>query len=412
MTPTLDLSFVRSQFPAFEAPELSRKAFFESAGGSFPCRQVIDRLKTFYYENKVQPHFAYAASRQAGDAMDAARARLAAYLNIDVDECLLGPSTTQNAYVLANAFRQIWSPGDEVIVSLQEHEANSSPWRRLAADGIVIREWPVDAGSGALDLIALDDLLTERTKLVACTHASNLVGAVNPLPQIAAKAHAAGAVLVADGVSTAPHGFPDVWATGADVYLFSLYKTFGPHLGVMAIRRELADALPNQSHDINEADPLKRLAPAGPDHAQIAAAGGIADYFDALHAHHFGGARTPAERSADLRALMAEAEGGLLARLLEGLEARSDVRVLGSTSATARAPVVAISVEGRDPSDLADALATQGVLAAHGNFYAPRLLAAMGVAAKPGVLRLSLAHYTSARDVQQAIAALDRALAT
>ena len=221
----LDLDFVRSQFPAFAEPSLQRWRFFENAGGSYACRQTIERLTRFYTQTKVQPYGEYPASQAAGQAMDEALTRLAAYLSVETDELLVGPSTTQNTYVLAQAFRAGWSEGDEIIVTDQDHEANIGAWRRLEETGIVVKEWSAEAESGGLlDPARLDGLLTERTKLVAFTHCSNIVANPNPVAEIAAKARAVGARTVVDGVSYAPHGLPDVAALGADVYLFSAYK--------------------------------------------------------------------------------------------------------------------------------------------------------------------------------------------
>ena len=158
----LDSDFVRQQFPAFLERNLKDQAFFENAGGSFTCRQVIDRLHRFYTQRKVQPYAAYEASQLAGEEMDEARNRLAAALGVAQDELSFGPSTTQNTYVLSQAFAAWMSPGEAVVVSNQDHEANSGAWRRLAEAGIEIREWQIDADTGMLDPKRLADLLDER----------------------------------------------------------------------------------------------------------------------------------------------------------------------------------------------------------------------------------------------------------
>ena len=146
----LDIDFVRAQFPAFADPALQNLAFFESAAGSYPCRFVTERLSRFYRERKVQPYEAYDASRLAGDEMDEARSRLAAMMGVDTDEVSFGPSTTQNTYVLAQAFRQWLPEGSAIVVTNQDHEANSGPWRRLEAEGFEIREWKLDPDTGHL----------------------------------------------------------------------------------------------------------------------------------------------------------------------------------------------------------------------------------------------------------------------
>ena len=262
---TLDTDFVRAQFPAFSEPSLSGQAFFENAGGSYTCAPVIARLERFYRSRKVQPYAPYEASRLAGAEMDEARQRLAAMLNVDSDEVSFGPSTTQNTYVLAQAFRQWMRPGEAIVVTDQDHEANSGPWRRLAEDGIDIREWRIDPETGMLRLEDLEALLDENVRLVCFPHCSNVVGAVNPVVEITAASHAAGAFVCVDGVSYAPHGLPDVGGMGPDIYLFSAYKTYGPHQGIMVIRRTLGQLLPNQAHFFNGDVLYKRFTPAGPD---------------------------------------------------------------------------------------------------------------------------------------------------
>jgi cysteine desulfurase family protein (TIGR01976 family) len=408
--PTLDLAFVRSQFPAFSEPSLRDWAFFENAGGSYACGPVIERLTRYYRETKVQPYGPFPASKRAGEEMDEARARLAAYLNVATDEVHFGPSTSQNSYVLAQAFREVLEPGDEIVVTNQDHEANSGVWRRLATSGIEVRKWQVDPESGKLDPAELDKLLNDRTRLVCFPHCSNIVGHINPVAEICAKAHAAGAVTCVDGVSYAPHGFPDVPALGADIYLFSLYKTYGPHQGLMVVKKALAERLPNQAHFFNAGYLTKKLTPAGPDHAQIAASAGIADYFDALHAHHFSDDAEPAERGRRVHALMRGQEQVLAAPLLDWLRRRNDLRVLGPTDPVERAPTVAIHPKNKPAEEVLKGLTARGVAAGVSNFYAYRLVEALGIDPEPGVLRVSFVHYTAPEDIEKLIKALDASL--
>ena len=202
MTATLDLDFVRSRFPAFAQASLQGQAFFENAGGSYPCAPVVARLMRFYTERKVQPYAPYEASRLAGAEMDEARDRLSALLGVLPDELSFGPSTTANTYTLAQAFRQHLRPGDAIVVTDQDHEANSGPWRRLADAGIAVREWKLDPATGSLPLDRLEALLADgRVKLVCFPHCSNVVAEVNPVVEIVAMAHAAGAVTCVAGVS-------------------------------------------------------------------------------------------------------------------------------------------------------------------------------------------------------------------
>jgi selenocysteine lyase/cysteine desulfurase len=407
----LDLDFVRGQFPAFSEPSLERQAFFENAGGSYACAPVVARLAEYYRRLKVQPYYAFPASTEAGEWMDAARARLAEYLGVTAAEVHFGPSTSQNTYVLAQAFRSLLRPGDELIVTNQDHEANSGAWRRLAAHGVVVKEWRVDPHTGRLQEADLERLLSERTRLLTFPHASNVVAHINPVARIAARARRAGVLTVVDGVAWAPHGLPDVPALGADVYLFSLYKTYGPHQGAMVVRSELLARLGNEGHYFNSGDPAKRLVPAGPDHAQVAAARGVAEYFDRLDAHHAGAPAAAADagaaRAARVRALLRGAELPLLAMLLEYLAGRSGVRLLGPPVAEERAATVSFVPQNVEPGELVRALSARGYMAGHGNFYAVRLLEGMNVDPERGAARLSLVHYNSRAEVGGLIEALE-----
>jgi cysteine desulfurase family protein (TIGR01976 family) len=408
--PGIDLEFIRAQFPAFQEPSLAGFAHFENAGGSYACSQTIDRLHRYYRQTKVQPYYDFAPSRDAGEQMDAARERLAAWLGVGGDELHFGPSTSQNTFVLAQALRQQLRPGDEVIVTTQDHEANIGAWSRLHADGATVREWQADPVSGELDIRDLERLLGSRTRVVAFTHCSNVVGSIHPVREIADLVHRAGAIAVVDGVAFCPHGLPDVAALGADAYFFSLYKVYGPHLGAMFLRRDLNAALPNQGHFFNASHPGKRFTPAGPDHAQIAAVNGVVDYFEAVAERHGAGGMAIAAQAAAVRALFREHETALLQPLLDFLAQTPDVRLIGRRRAAERAPTVSFTVRGQRSAALASALGRENIGVGVGNFYAYRLLQALGIDTDDGALRTSFVHYTSREEVARLIEALSRLL--
>jgi selenocysteine lyase/cysteine desulfurase len=405
----LDPSRIRALFPAFNEPSLAGQAFFENAGGSYTAQATLDILDHFYRATKVQPYGVYAASEAAGRAMDHAYERLAQALNVTTDWIHIGPSSSANTYVLGNAFAAWLKPGDAVIVTNQDHEANTGNWRRLSNRGIEVREWRVDTETARLSLDALDALLDEKVKLVAAPHCSNIVGDINPISEIAARAHAVGAVLAVDGVSYAPHGVPDLAALGADIYFFSAYKVYGPHQGVMAIRPELALALPNQGHYFNDAKLRYRLTPAGPDHAQIAATAGIVDYLEQVAAIAPASVEgvDPFRRA---HAAMRAQEIALATPLLDYLRSRNDIRLIGPSDPASRAPTIALA-HAQPGADIARRLAARGIMASGGNFYAVRLLEALGIDPfNHGVLRLSFVHYTTPAEIQQLITALDAEL--
>ncbi|WP_316355453.1 aminotransferase class V-fold PLP-dependent enzyme [Devosia sp.] len=401
----LDPARIREQFPAFAEPSLQGQAFFENAGGSYTSRAVLDKLDHYYRATKVQPYGVYPASQAAGEAMDLSFERLAQALNVTADWIHFGPSSSANTYVLGNAFAGWLKPGDVVIVTNQDHEANTGAWRKLARMGTEIREWRVDPQTGRLSLADLDALLDSRVRLIAAPHCSNISGEINPIADIAARAKLVGAVTAIDGVSYAPHGLPDLQALGADIYFFSAYKVYGPHQGIMAIRPDLAAALPNQGHYFNDAKLRYRLTPAGPDHAQIAAASGIADYLETVAA--IAGAsvegETPFRRA---HAAMRQQEIALATPLLDYLRQKNAVRIIGPDDPATRAPTIALGLS-EPGAAVASRLARHGIMAAGGHFYAYRLLEAVGIDPNHGVLRLSFVHYTTPEEIQQLIAALD-----
>jgi cysteine desulfurase family protein (TIGR01976 family) len=403
----LDLDFVRAQFPAFSEPSLEGFAHFENAGGSFACRQTIECLDRYYRKTRVQPYYAFAPSRKAGEQMDAARERMAAWLNVGADDLHFGPSSSQNTYVVAQALRRFMSPGDEVIVTNQDHEANIGAWSRLQDEGFVVREWKIDPVSAELNPRDLEALLGPRTRMVAFTHCSNIVASINPVRELTDLIHRAGAWAFVDGVSFCPHGLPDVEALGADLYFFSLYKVYGPHLGAMFMRRDLNAALPNQGHFFNSGNPGKRFTPAGPDHAQIAAVNGVMDYLEAVAERHGLGGKPIQAQAAGVRDLFRHHESALLQPLLDYLSRHPKVRLIGRHRAEERAPTVAFTVDGHRSAVLASRLAELKLGVGVGNFYAYRLLKALGIDTEDGALRVSFVHYTRKEEIERLMKALD-----
>ena len=401
----LDTARIRAEFPAFKQPGLKDMAFFENAGGSYTCAPVLNRMKHYYWATKVQPYGFYPASREAGQAMDLAHKRIALALNVPVDWIHFGPSTSANTYTLGHAFAEWLRPGDAIVVTNQDHETNSGAWRKLGDKSIEVREWKVDKDTGHLPLAELDKLLDSKVRAVFFPHASNIVGEINPVHDIAARARSFGAITVVDGVSYAPHGLPDILALGADIYLFSAYKVYGPHQGIMAIRPALAAELPNQGHFFNDLFPRKRLVPAGPDHAQIAASAGIVDYLETVAMIAGDGVEGENPFRKAHNAMRAQ-EVALLTPLLDYLKGRNNLRLIGPSDPEKRAPTVSIALTEQGIT-AAERLSRHGIMAAGGHFYAYRLIEALGINPGVGVLRLSFTHYTSAEDVTRLITALD-----
>ncbi len=409
----LDVAYLRAQFPQLhDDPDL---VFCSNAGGSFVASPVLDIFSHYNRHMRVQPYAGYAVSNQAGQAMDEARSGWSRALNIHPDELTIGPSTSLNSYVMAQALARNWGPGDEIIVTQQDHESNHGVWRYAAeAAGVTLKEWPIDPVTGLLDPQILYPLLTDKTRWVFFTHCSNVVGTVNPVPEIARLIRAnSPARICVDGVAYAPHHIPDLAALDVDMYLFSLYKVFGPHQGIMYLRRDLQGELPPQSHFFLHQDSHKRFNPAGPQHAQVAACRGVLDYFQDLYVHHQGPeSATPSARLQWLHTKIAAHEQKLAAALLDFLEPRSDTRVLGKPHVRDgdRSTTIAFKPLKKSAGEVAKAMQGAGIGTEHGHFYAYRALSHMGIKPEDGVVRISLVHYNSIADVERILSALERTL--
>jgi len=403
----LNLNFVRDQYPVFKNPETAQWAFFENAGGSYVPHQVIQRLNHFFKYTKVQPYGLFASSAAAGEAMEAAYRCVAELLNTDSDQLTFGPSTSMNFYVLAQAIRPDLKAGDEIIVTNQDHEANIGCWRRLTEFGVVIKEWQIDRQSGELNIEDLKDLVNSRTRLVCFTLCSNIVGTMNDVKAINEIVHNAGALSIADGVSFAPHRLIDINKLGVDLYLFSTYKTFGTHIGVMWGKKEVLAKLDNQGHYFNSDKPHYRLNPAGPLHAEIAALAGIGEYYDDLYAEHYTDLNLKRHaRGVKIFDLFSEHETLLANQLLNALQELPGVRIIGQPRAAVgrRAATIAFVPPEKKPSVIVKRLAENFIAVRNGHFYARRCVEALGLKdPEEGVIRVSLVHYNTEEEVNRLV---------
>tara|TARA_Y100001970_G_scaffold199595_1_gene242807 strand:- start:43834 stop:45084 length:1251 start_codon:yes stop_codon:yes gene_type:complete len=406
---SLDTDYVKAQFPAFQDPLSSKWTFFENAGGSYVPKNVINHLNTFMTSTKVQPYADFDISKIAGENMDKATYLFAQTINADKDEIIVSASTTLNMYVLSNAIKGILSPGDEIIVTNQDHEANIGAWRRLEKDGYVIKEWKLNPMNAELEIDSLKQLLTSKTKLVAVTHCSNIVGSVNNLKLISKIVHDHDAYIVGDGVSYAPHGFPDVKDLDIDFYTFSLYKTFGPHLGLLYGKKSILNKLPNQNHQFLEGEVPYTLNPGGPNHEELSCLIGIHEYFDNLYNHHFSNKDISIRNKIEqVNNLIAKHEEIIANPLLDYLDSRKDVRLIGKNKIKNknRAPTVAFIFENKSSKEVSSELVKRGIATRNDNFYAWRCLKALGIDTEDGVVRISMVHYNTSEDVNKLIYAL------
>ena len=408
---SLDLDYVKAQFPAFSDPKSAKWAFFENAGGSYVPHNVINHLNHFMTSTKVQPYAEFDTSAIAGDKMDQATELFAEMINAKTDEIIIGSSTTMNMYVLSNAMRSLLKPEDEVIVTNQDHEANVGAWRRLEEYGAVIKEWKINENTAELEINDLKLLLSDKTKIVAVTHCSNIVGSINDLKSIAKIVHEHDAYIIGDGVSYAPHGFPDVKDLDVDFYAFSLYKTYGPHLGVIYGKKEILNKLPNQNHEFLEGDVPYTLNPGGPNHEELSCLIGIYEYFNNLYQHHFPGEDGSVRQKIEkVNGLIAQHEEELANPLLAYIDSRDDIRLIGKNKIENknRAPTIAFTINDRSSMEISSELVKHGIATRNDNFYAWRCLKALGIDTEDGVVRTSMVHYNTHEDVDKLINALKK----
>jgi len=408
---SLDINYVKAQFPAFKDPLSSKWSFFENAGGSYVPHQVIKLLNDFMTFTKVQPYAEFDMSKIAGNNMDRATELFAEMINANKDEIIIGASTTMNMYVLSNAMKYFLKPGDEIIVTNQDHEANIGAWRKLESYGAVVKEWKINPENAELEIEGLKLLLSKKTKIVAVTHCSNIVGSINDLKSIAKLVHEYDAYIVGDGVSYAPHGFPDVKDLDVDFYTFSLYKTYGPHLGLLYGKKAILNQLPNQNHEFLEDDVPYTLNPGGPNHEGLSSLIGIYEYFNSLFIKHF-----PDEKNSirnkivKINELIASHEENIANPLLEYINSRKDIDLIGKKiiKNRNRAPTIAFTKKNISSKNLSKKLVANGIATRNDNFYAWRCLKALGINTEDGVVRTSMVHYNTKEDVDKLINALEK----
>lgn len=417
MIPKLDIDFVRAQFPALTKGQYKDVAFFENAGGTYVPKHVIEHLDKFLIESKVQPYAPYPMSEMATDAIEQSTVKMAEMINADASEIIIGHCTTMNLYVLSMALMGWLKPGDEIIISNQDHEANISPWRRLKKNGVIIREWCLQKETGELLIDDLSALLSNKTKLVCMPHSSNIIASVNDVKQVADLVHDKNALLLVDGVSYAPHHDIDVKALSVDVYVLSLYKVFGPHLGLMYVNESHHDKLVNQSLEFMPelysgitgagAPNYLRIAlnPGLVNHEEVASLQGLVEYFECLYFHHFNKqADTFHECIKDVFELIVQHETELAECFLENIESSPNIKLIGrvNSNINKRSPTYCLQINNdKTPKENTALLAEKNIAAQSGSFYAWRCLKEIGIDPATGPLRISMVHFNTIDEVER-----------
>jgi cysteine desulfurase family protein (TIGR01976 family) len=415
---TFDVDTLRGRFPALALERDGRPvAYLDGPGGTQVPDVVIEAVADYYRRSNANAGGAFETSERSDAIVAEARAAVADLLGAaSPDEIKFGQNMTSLTFHVSRSIAATLSPGDEVVVTTLDHEANVGPWQAAAADrGLVVRVVDIRPGDATLDLDSLDAVLGPRTRLVAVGYASNAVGTINPVAEIVARAHAVGALTYVDAVHYAPHGSIDVVALGTDFLVTSAYKWFGPHLGALYGRAEVLDRLPaykvRPAHDRFETGTQSFEAIAGTG-AAVEYLGGIGRAVGEPAA-----GRVPADASARRRELVAAMdaiaayERGLAAHLLDGLARIPGLTVFGIVDPARvgeRTPTVSVRIDGLTPAAAAAALGEAGIFAWDGDFYATGLVERLGLAASGGLLRLGLVHYNTVGEVDRLLGELER----
>ena len=400
--------FVASQFPSLSLGQV----FLDNAGGSQVARPVADRIHAFLLGSNVQLGASYAASVEAGGKVLAGRAALASLMNAArPEEVVMGATTTQLFDQLARGLVQHWMPGDEVIVTGFDHEANIGPWLRLAEQGIVIRTWTLRPGEYAPRIEDLKALMTDRTRLVAVTHVSNIFGSILPIREIADTVHAGGALICVDGVAYAPHRSIDVQALDADFYAFSVYKVYGPHHAALYGKYDLLrHKVGNINHAFYGEDKVPaKLEPGNPNYELAYGCIGVIDYLEAFASAHgiIASGRAAVEAAFSV---IADHEEDLSRRLLDYLNARNDVTIIGDPSPdqARRVPTVSFVIDGTSSKAVVQAVDPSGIGIRFGDFHSRRLVDGLALASGDGVIRVSAVHYNTVEEFDRLIEIFER----
>ena len=404
---TLQLDFVRSQFPALAGDW----TFFDNAGGPQTLKPVVDRISEYLLTSDVQLGASYAVSQLAGDRVSKAAQGVATLMNAsDPTEVVMGSSTSLLLRILALCLAQTFAPGDEIIVTNCDHEANISPWLDLQRQGVVVKFWRLNPETLELHLEDLELLLSDRTRLVALTHASNILGTINSIRAVCDRVHAQGGLVCVDGVGYAAHRLVDVQAFDVDFYAFSFYKTYGSHYAVLYGRQQLLASLPNFNHYFIQDSPYK-FQPGNVNFELSYGMLGLCDYLSEIAQRH------SSETAPDLRSqmhqafsLIAEYEEALSDRLLQFLRSKANVRIIGSELAdrSRRVSTLSFVVAGMDSASIPIQVDPHRIAIRYGDFYAKRLIEDLGLAPQNGVVRVSMVHYNTLEEVDRLIAILDR----
>ena len=405
-----DITWVREQFPSLKL-QVNRHAaaFLDGPAGTQVPKQVMDAVQNYFMSANANTYGAFLTSRRNDEMIVAARAAMADFFNCDANEVSFGQNMTTITFALARAIGRELKPGDEIVVTTLDHDANVAPWRALEEKGVVIQQVDIREADCTLDLDDLKRKITTRTKLVAVGYASNIVGTINPVAEITRLAHAAGALMFVDAVHYAPHGVIDVKALDCDFLACSPYKFFGPHMGTLFGKREHLEKF--KPYKVRPATnvPPECWETGTQVQELIAGIGAAVDYLAELGRHCDPGAKSRREALQAAYRSTHQYETGILTRLIAGLQTIPGMRIFGITDEkrfNERCATLSFRLGNHHPTKIAAFLGERGIFTWDGNFYALNLSERLGVEQLGGVLRVGLVHYNTVEEADRLLSGL------
>jgi cysteine desulfurase family protein (TIGR01976 family) len=406
----MNIDFVRKQFPSLS----SEWAFMDNAGGSQIPLTVVNRISEYLIKSNVQLGASYEISRIATERVNEAPRMVAEFINAkESSEIIIGSSTTMLIRILALSISQTFKPGDEIVVTNCDHEANIGAWTELEKKGMIIKQWKINQDSFQMELDDLKFLMTDKTKLVAVTHTSNILGTLNSIKQFAKFVHSYGALICIDGVAHAPHRLIDVQDLDVDFYALSFYKVFGPHIAMLYGKKELLLGMPGICHFFIEPDNIPyKFQPGSVNYELSYGLLGIRDYFNSLAAAHNLADRGFRENALLIYKLITEHEEILADHLLSYLNSKHNIKIIGETSSdkNKRVPTISFIVKDRMSDSVTAKVDGYKIGIRYGDFYARRLIDDLDLSKQNGVVRVSLVHYNTLEEVNHLIEVFDKVL--
>lgn len=400
-----EISKLRKNFPGLR----SEWVLMDNAGGSQIAREVLDRIQDYLIHTNAQLGASYGVSQAATERVQEAHRILAGFIGTqDPAELVLGSSTSYLIRTLAGSIGRHFPKGGEIIVTNCDHEANIGAWRELEHKGFTIKTWKINPETWELDLEDLRSLLTEQTRLVAFTHTSNILGKINPVKEITQLVHDHGAWVCVDAVAYAPHRQILVKEWDVDFYVFSFYKTYGPHYALLYGKKEHLLSLPGNNHYfIGPEETAYKFQPGNVNYELSWGAAGIVDYFTKLQLE-LNSSSAPGDLKDAYRFISAQ-EQELAKPLIDFLQTKKSVRIIGPETADQiiRVPTLSFTVKNTDSQSIVLETDKHKIGIRYGDFYAARLIDDLGLRWQNGVVRISMVHYNSLEEVHKLISVLD-----